>query len=607
MKRILRVCLILLLAGLCGLAAHGFFAERYKRASFEDAGDRLSLYSASLQSALTRLSHLPTTVSLHPDVVSTIRGGLPADAFSAYLKSVADAAGSAILYVMDADGNTVSASNYRTENSFVGKNYAFRPYFTAAMTGSSGTHYAIGATTGIPGYFVSQPVYYGKEPVGVAVVKVEFEDLLRNWQQAGERVLVTDRYGIIILSSIADWQFRTVRPITDREQAELAQSKKFSGRKLEALPFEGLFDDEEKRFSDETVIGGKRFAVAQAGIGTEGWTIHYLTAISAATYPAILAGWSVFLLSLLAVSAVFLWRFRTQQNMMALQAKEAERIRAANLQLEHEVRTRQETENALRRAQSQLVQAGRLAALGKMSAAIVHEVNQPVAAIRTFTASGELLLKKNKLSDAAEILGRIRSMTDRLANITSDLLLFSRRTGKGMTAVDVNACVEAVSEEFAVELAEEGIELRLNLEQPPPLANGNPVRLEQLVSNMLRNAVQAIAERGRQKGVIRIETTVESGNAVLRFQDNGCGMSRETLDQLFEPFFTTKNIGEGVGLGLAICYAIADEAGGTIRADNQPGGGAEFVVSLPLATLNPSPAAQQQAKAPQAIPEKADA
>jgi len=287
--------------------------------------------------------------------------------------------------------------------------------------------------------------------------------------------------------------------------------------------------------------------------------------------------------------------------------KEAERIRAANQQLEREVRTRQETEDALRRAQSQLVQAGRLAALGKMSAAIVHEVNQPVAAIRTFTASGELLLKKKKLSDATEILGRIRSMTDRLASITSDLLLFSHRTGKGMTAVDVNACVKAVAQEFATGLEEKAIALQLDLKQPSPMANGNPVRLEQLVSNMLRNAVQAIGESGRQNGSIRIKTARESGHAILCFQDNGCGMSRETLDQLFEPFFTTKNIGEGVGLGLAICYAIADEAGGTIRADNRPGGGAEFVVSLPLAVPQKPAAARDIGDQPKAAPEKADA
>ena len=603
MKRILSVCLIMLLAASCGLAAYWLSAERYKQASLEDARDRLSLYSASLQSALTRLSHLPTTVSLHPDVVGTIRGGLPADVFSAYLESVADAAGSAILYVMNADGKTVAASNYRTENSFVGKNYAFRPYFTAAMTGSSGTHYAVGATTGIPGYFVSQPIYSGKRTVGVAVVKVEFEDLLHNWQQAGERVLVTDRYGIIILTSIAGWHFKTIRPLAESERLELAESKKFSNRKLETLEFEPAASG----FSRQIAINGEQFAVVQAGIGTEGWTIHYLTGLSAATYPAVLAGWSIFLLSLLAVSAVFLWRFRTQQNIMALQAKEAERIRAANLQLEREVKTRQRTEDALRRAQSQLVQTGRLAALGKMSAAIVHEVNQPVAAIRTFTASGELLLKKKKLSDATEILGRIRSMTDRLASITSDLLLFSRRTGKGMTAVDVNACVKAIAEELATELADKKIRLQLDLSEPPPLANGNPVRLEQLVSNMLRNAVQAIEEAHCSEGSIRIKTACKNGHAILSFQDNGCGMSRETLDQLFEPFFTTKNIGEGVGLGLAICYAIADEAGGTIRAANRPGGGAEFIVSLPLAEVEKLAINSDMDEPVKATPEKADA
>ena len=576
-KRFWLLGFFLLFSAIAGLLIYQLSAERFERAARASAQDRISLYSASLNAALSRLDHLPTTVALHPYAVQTLEGVHRSESFSLYLRRVAEAANGAFLYVMDRNGDVVSSSNFDQPNSFVGKNYSFRPYFIAALEGASGTHYAVGATTGVPGYFISKPILKNHEPFGVAVVKVEFADLLRDWKQAGERVLVTDQFGVIIMASEDEWQFKSLLPLDKKAREQLKASKKFLSQDIEPLSFtssNGVF---------EGAIGmeGSDYFVSTTSAEQDGWSVYYLTNRSLVTYPALLAGWSVFLFSLLGISFVMLWRLRFQQRQMTLQAREAERIRAANRRLEKEVKIRLEAEDALRRTQSRLVQTNRLAALGKMSAAIVHEVNQPVAAIRTFAASGELLLQKKKTGDVKGVLTKIRLMTERLADITSDLLIFSRRTGKGLGEVDINACIETIADEIELEFQKMDIELKLNLGHDLPLVVGNSVRCEQLIANMVRNGLQSIEMASRKEGKIMISTYLIDDKVEIVIADNGGGISDDALAHMFEPFFTTKQIGEGVGLGLAICFAIVDEAGGGIEAQNNEHYGATFVVSLP--------------------------
>jgi len=549
--------------------------ERFEQSSLSASQERLSLYQASLRSTLERASHLPQVVTVHPHVGAALSLGRVGLSFNTYLKIINEAAQSDVLFVMDPNGKTIASSNFDLSESFVGKNYGFRPYFKDAMRGEQGRFFAIGATTGRPGYFISEPILEGNTPIGVAVVKIEFDELLADWVNAGEDVFITDADGVIVLTSNNARIYKTIGGLSQVRIAELSQSRKFAGRSIEKLGF----TSETEKFEGRISLNGDPFYVSSVNLPTLNWKLHYLTPLGGVSSSAIVLATIVFLLFGLSLLAVLYIRSRIKQERLELVAVEAERVKEANIRLEREVKTRRDTEKKLRDTQAELIQSSRLAALGKMSAAIVHEVNQPVSAIRTFTSSGSLLLKKKRLDDANDVFTQIKKMTERLGTITSDLLVFSRKPVSVPKRVNLHDVIDTIALQYKAELKASKIKLDMRLIKDDVYVMGSHVRFEQLFSNLIKNAIQACENVHKPRITINTQTTDKT--VFIGFVDNGDGVPQEIMDQLFDPFFTTKGVGKGVGLGLALCYAIADEAGGSIKCENHVDGGACFVVELP--------------------------
>ena len=273
-------------------------------------------------------------------------------------------------------------------------------------------------------------------------------------------------------------------------------------------------------------------------------------------------------------------RSRVERTKFEITAIEAERVRKANIQLEKEIAERKRTEERLRDTQAELIQSSRLAALGKMSAAIVHEVNQPVSAIRTYTSSGLLLLGNRRIKDTKEVFDQIRKMTERLGAITSDLLVFSRKPVAKPAPIDLNESIAIIASERSAEFEQANVSVELDLWNRPLPVVGSEHRFQQLIGNLLQNALHAC--EGVTDAKVSIISIADPKYAVIMVSDNGHGIPEEILEQLFDPFFTTKAVGKGVGLGLALSYAIVDEAGGRIRCENRNEDGARFIVELPL-------------------------
>lgn len=512
---------------------------------------------------------------MHPHVGAALSLGRVGLSFNTYLKIINEAAQSDVLFVMDPNGKTIASSNFDLSESFVGKNYGFRPYFKDAMRGEQGRFFAIGATTGRPGYFISEPILEGNTPIGVAVVKIEFDELLADWVNAGEDVFITDADGVIVLTSNNARIYKTIGGLSQVRIAELSQSRKFAGRSIEKLGF----TSETEKFEGRISLNGDPFYVSSVNLPTLNWKLHYLTPLGGVSSSAIVLATIVFLLFGLSLLAVLYIRSRIKQERLELVAVEAERVKEANIRLEREVKTRRDTEKKLRDTQAELIQSSRLAALGKMSAAIVHEVNQPVSAIRTFTSSGSLLLKKKRLDDANDVFTQIKKMTERLGTITSDLLVFSRKPVSVPKRVNLHDVIDTIALQYKAELKASKIKLDMRLIKADVYVMGSHVRFEQLFSNLIKNAIQACENVHKPRITINTQTTDKT--VFIGFVDNGDGVPQEIMDQLFDPFFTTKGVGKGVGLGLALCYAIADEAGGSIKCENHVDGGAYFVVELP--------------------------
>ena len=575
MRVVYTLFLALLIGGL-SFATYHFAFQRFESTALATSLERLSLYQATLRSTLSRVSHLPRVVVLHPYTKEVLRQGKSVASFNEYLKSVNDEAKSAALYVLDKEATTVAASNFDTDESFVGNNYKFRKYYTNAITHGVGNFFAVGVTTGRPGYFLSEAIYQGESPIGVAVVKVEFKELLRDWKDAGENVLIANNDGVIVLASNPDKLYKTLGEIPPDRIAEMKESRKFAGYELEPLSF----SSENGVFDKRVRVDGADFSVSTVNTAGIGWKLHFLTPLEPVHNSALAVSAMTFLICGLAGIGILYARSRVERTKLEIVAIEAERVREVNVKLEKEINERKRTEERLRDTQAELIQSSRLAALGKMSAAIVHEVNQPVSAIRTYTSSGLLLLGNRKINDAKEVFNQIRNMTERLGAITSDLLVFSRKPVAKPSHIDLNACIKEIVQERAAEFDEIGTRVRLDLWNRPLRVTGSKHRFQQLISNLLQNAIQA-CEMSENPDVM-ITTISDTKSAIVIVSDNGSGIPEEIIDQLFDPFFTTKGVGKGVGLGLALSYAIADEARGRIRCENREEGGARFVVELPL-------------------------
>ncbi len=256
-----------------------------------------------------------------------------------------------------------------------------------------------------------------------------------------------------------------------------------------------------------------------------------------------------------------------------LEAKVADRTAA----LTAEVAERRAAEAALRAAQDDLVQAGKMSALGAMAAGIAHELNQPLSAIRGFADNARILLDRSRTEEADENLGRISDLTARAARIIKNLRAFSRNAPEATGPIDLEPVIEDAIALMAARARVEGVEIRLAKPQKLVTVEGGVVRLQQVLVNLLSNALDAMTAPGA------IDIAIEdAGDRVqLSVRDRGAGLGDEVKDRVFDPFFSTKtDAGEGMGLGLSISYGIIRSFGGDLRAANHPDGGALFTIDL---------------------------
>lgn len=538
------------------------------------ANNRLALYTSSLQGALERFTYLPGLLAQQPLIQAVLRE--PSDIFlspvNQHLALVAERSGADAIFLMNQQGVTLASSNYELDQSFIGHDYRFRPYFFDAMQNGSGEFFAIGSTTGEPGYFTSYAVTLSDDTgaEGVLVVKVSLEALQDDWRRAQENVILSDANGVVILSSREQWRFRHIDGLSEDAFAQIDAQRQFLDKPLSPLG---------QRLRDDTlVIGGQgvgeRFLVTSLPLSTLGWSMHYLSPVRPLYTSArnlLLAG----LVTLLALLLFGLW-LRERQKRQHMRDAQAKMIQQTNILLEERV---QERTQALEDAQAELVQAGKLAALGTMAAGIAHELNQPLSGIRTYAANGERLLALGRLDMAGDNFQRIQVLSKRLARLIEQLKLFARKGGS-RDSVNLQASLD-----FVLELLEERCQqqqVRLERDgdwQQPLLVRGDEVRLEQLLTNLLRNALDALSDT--PGGIIRLHAKVTPEQVLLTIHDNGPGLPQDVIEQMFDPFFTTKPVGEGLGLGLFISYGIVQDLGGKLSAGNHSAGGAWFRLALP--------------------------
>jgi two-component system C4-dicarboxylate transport sensor histidine kinase DctB len=236
----------------------------------------------------------------------------------------------------------------------------------------------------------------------------------------------------------------------------------------------------------------------------------------------------------------------------------------------------------LRAAQSELVHAGKMAALGQMSAGMVHELNQPLTALRTLSDSAGILLDHDRRDEVRGNLQRISGMVDRLARLTSRLKTFAHKGDLPPQPVALLRSIADTQALLAAELKERDIRVEVDVVPVELAVMADDATIGSLLSNLMRNAIDAM--QGTAKRLLRIEARIHGERAIITLTDTGPGIRADILARLFEPFVTSKPAGAGLGLGLVISAQLVRAAGGTLRANNRDEGGACFIVDLPSAT-----------------------
>jgi len=481
----------------------------------------------------------------------TLRGG-DRSAVNALLLEAADKTSALNILHVDWDGRVLGEAQ-------PGAGGGTGPHVVRAMQGALGAEHAV-VPDGRRAYFVAAPEFGANGQVqGVLVVAVDIDNVEWDWRGSRPVVFFTDRSGEVFISNRSEilfWQ----RDASDRTGGLHRPNEKVQG-------FQRSMNGSHEIWQVDwgPYIPARALHLTK-DLPVIGMQVEALVGTSLATRVAGLQA-AVFAALWLAFGALL---FLATERRRAL--AEANRLLEARV----EARTAE-----LRRAQADLVQAGKLNALGQMSAGISHELNQPLMAIRQFAENGAAFLERRQPQVAKENLGRISGLAVRAARIIKNLRAFARNESEPMGRVDLIQVIDTAVELTETQVRKAGVILDWQRPADTVFALGGEVRLAQVFVNLINNAVDAMAGQPEEKRIV-IDLQVGERLAVA-VRDTGPGIADP--EKIFEPFYSTKEVGgdteEGMGLGLSISYGLVQSFGGNIQGSNAATGrGAVFIVEL---------------------------
>ncbi|MGX5851273.1 sensor histidine kinase [Mesorhizobium sp. PL10] len=563
------------------LTGAGLYARRAEVATLAAQGRTdANLKVALLRAVLESPRALPLLLSEDQQVHDALqnKGAVAIDVLNRKLEGLVSGTKASVLYVTGVDGFAIASSNWREATSFVGNDYGFRAYFSDAMQSGTAEYFALGNTSKRPGLYISRRVGNAAAPLGVVVVKMEFDQLEADWHEANRPAYVSDDHGVVLITSVPSWRFMTTAPLAGPLAAAIRDSQQFGNAPLIPLPITGL----EALSPDVSMVhaitpggGDAEYLRLSTLVQSTPWRLDYLVPaeapIAAAVREMRLLALGV-VVPLLALAGYLLWRRQSAQMRIAaeqaarieLERRVVERTRDLSLardRLQAEITDHRSTEAKLQVMQQELVQANRLATLGQVAAGVAHEINQPVATIRAYADNARVFLERKQTASAEENLGAIAALTERIGGITEELKVFARKGRTAAEPVELRGVIEGavvlLRSRFAGRLD------ALDITLPPPTLKvmGNRLRLEQVLINLFQNALEALD--GRDGAKVQVSAQETADGVALAVADNGPGISPAILKSLFTPFNTSKE--KGLGLGLVISQDIIADYGGRIE------------------------------------------
>lgn len=535
-----------------------YFTTRFTENARIDAAVRSTLYAGNIAAALEKQSVVPLILSRDQALISALQSKDYQNTSQRLITFLEEIQAAGVM-LLDADGRVVAASERRHLGQILGDT----AYVTAALrrSGSAFTHVPVGNDQ--PGFYFSRRIEDQKKTLGVIVVQADLQKLEERWRRSSRQVFVADSEDNVIMSSNPLWKNAKIQDFI------LENASEAPGSSVLNLSF-------NRRNQDFSYVDGTALLRVETKIGFQGWRLSYFETLDGvrARVNGILA-LQIMVFAILAAFAFYLLSRASTRASRRLK-KESDDLRMLNRRLQQEMSERRKAQENLAEAEQSLAQQSKLAALGQMSAAVSHELNQPLAAMRTYLASARLLLQRRRQDEAEASFQRVEDLLDRMGAITRQLKSFARKSEDDLVELDMRSPLNSAFSMMAPQFGDREIKITRTLPNEPAIVLADPLRIEQIIVNLLRNALDAM--KTVQEPHIDILLTV--GDTVsLLVRDNGHGI--EDPENLFEPFYTTKKPGEGIGLGLAISAGIASDLGGSLTARNRDVGGATFELKLP--------------------------
>jgi two-component system C4-dicarboxylate transport sensor histidine kinase DctB len=539
---------------------NSLLTDRFTESTRSRAELRLALYSGNLLGELRSNAIVPQLLARDP----TLIGALNSSDYSQStqrLISFVEEIGAASLMLLDKDGRTVAA----TDRSRLGALHRSEPYFVDAIRSNATVFSRIEREAGGYLFAYSRRIESGSNILGVIVVEVDLQKFERAWAGISAAVAVIDSTGTIILSTEPRW-----RGLSEVEA-------------LQTQTPQGAIERAIRATADWTALPADAYVQGEAVMRMEnrvpfrGWRMASYT-----TYASIrervngVLALEIMGFAILLALGFYLISRRAALRMMLFQRESAE-LRALNARLRREIAERERVQETLAVAEQTLAQSSKLAALGEMSAAVSHELNQPLAAMKTYLAGARLLLRRNRPEEALSSFGRIDDLIERMGAITRQLKSYARKGADTFAPVNMGDALASSLSMMEPQLRQRQVQITQILPPDPVWVMGDRMRIEQVMVNLLRNALDATKSVEDPE----VEIILAAGEtATLTVRDNGDGI--EDFKSIFEPFYTTKQPGDGVGLGLAISSGIVNDLGGRLMARNGRRGGAVFEMQLPI-------------------------
>ncbi len=596
-KALRHFLLLLFAVGLTGLSLTHHYATEYQHDQWQHQLEtQASLVSQEVDYELAKFEQIPNLLSHDPRLLKAMQQGTAPDELNVLLKNWLTQSLADTIYVHDSTGLVIASSNYQQSDSFVGSSFSYRPYFQNARRGQTAQYVGLGVRSNKRGYFFSSPLWVDDKVAGVITVKVNLEQLEKRLAQNGTDVLIADKHNVVFMSNLPDWRYKALFPLSVSTINELTQTRQY-GDTLPEYNGDITMQSSATNFSDNQLLLSPDYLAYATPLMDKGFRVIALTKQNSVLTAVIQADVVYLILYALIALIALAWfqmlvnKARLANLNVSLEEKVVQRtlvLSEANDKLQQTISQYEQSQQQLKQTQQELTQAAKLALLGELSASINHEINQPLAALRTYSENSQRLLKMERYPMVADNLEKMLTLNDTIAEVIARLKVFTRKTDQNPhnEVAVLHDAVHNATSILSSKLINQGVTLKVpDIDYNLRLAI-HTVELEQVLINILHNATQAMNGYCIDPQ-ISIAVQCNDSFCDILISDNGPGMPDEALTKVFDPFYTTKP--EGLGLGLTISKRILESYQGSLSAFNQSSmhadqsGGITFIMTIPLA------------------------